>query len=152
MISSNIRERIKKYTERVLNDNGLELVEFKVFPRGNSVVIRVVADYPQGGVTIDQCAKCNKMLYAIIQDKNLTGGNFEVEVNSPGLNRKLKTRDDFIRAKGRTLCLWFHEPFHGKNYCEGVLEDIGNTYIQFEGKHKIPFTLIRCAKQRIDYE
>lgn len=135
--------------EQILGRENLQLFEFRVFPRGAAYVVRVRADHAAGGVTIDECARCNKTIRACLEEKGLLGQDFELEVSSPGADVKLRTVFDFQRIKGRTVSLWLYEPFQGKDYIEGVVEGADEDSVTLQGKGAFSLGIIKCAKQRM---
>lgn len=151
IVDRDIEKNIRDKTEKFLTRENLELVEFKVFSKSNTYVVRVVADYPQGGITIADCARLNKLLFSYLDGNKILGNDFSVEVISPGLDRKLKTKKDLLRVKGKPLLVWLSASLEGKTYYEGMLlavEDEG-IVLESEGTIKIPHALISCAKQKI---
>ena len=84
-----------------------------------------------------------------------TQGDFIVEVDSPGLDRVLRTKEEFIRTKGKEIGVWFKEDFEFKKYLEGVLLEISGDVMVLETKNKtyeIPLEKINCAKQKLIYK
>ena len=66
------------------------------YERG-SLYLTVLADRPQGGITLDECAALNRDIGDLIEEKSIIMGSYILEVSSPGLDRPLKTSDDFSR-------------------------------------------------------
>ena len=83
---------------------GAELIEVHYRRSGNRGVLTFLVDKP-GGITLEECAVVNQRLGAHfdgLEDGFLQGAYF-LEVNSPGLDRPLKTPRDYERAVGQTL-------------------------------------------------
>jgi ribosome maturation factor RimP len=76
------------------------LVEMKISP-ANDVKIFLDAD---DGITIEKCASINKALYKYIEESELfPGGNFSLEVSSPGIDEPLKLFRQYKRNIGRKV-------------------------------------------------
>lgn len=152
ILDKQIEEKIRKKTESLLRKEGLDLVEFKIFLKGSTYVVRVITDYSEGGVSLNECARLNRLLFSYLDKDKILGEDFSVEVNSPGLDRKLKTRDDFLRVKGRNVSLWLNIPVKEKTYLEGKLLNVEEEKILLQGKELIEVFLntIKCAKQKLD--
>ena len=115
-------------------------------------IVKITADFPYGGVTLKVLSFVNKIIFSYLEKENILGEDFVVEVVSPGLDRKLKEKSDFLRVLGRHLKIWLKSPYEGKNYYEGILEKIEeeNLIIKSEKIISIPLSLINFAKQRIE--
>ena len=88
---------------------GVELVDVQYRRAGNRSVLTFVVD-KTGGVTLDDCAEVNRRLGHYLDSEatpaGTTGflqGSYFLEVNSPGLDRPLRTPKDFERAKGGAI-------------------------------------------------
>ncbi len=76
------------------------LVEMKISP-ANDVKIFLDAD---DGITIEKCASINKALYKYIEESELfPGGNFSLEVSSPGIDEPLKLFRQYKKNIGRKI-------------------------------------------------
>ncbi len=146
------KEKIQTAIEDILKKRGIELIEFKIFLSSGRDIVRCLIDYPQGGIVLDECASVNKEIVSFLETNGILGENFIVEVNSPGLDRKLKIYKDFLRVKGREVCLWFNSPFGGKEYFEGELTDLneGEIFLKNKGDiFKISFSLIKIGRVKL---
>ncbi len=75
-------------------------VGLKINP-GNNIVVLLDAD---DGITIEKCTKVNKALYKYIEDTELfPGGNFSLEVSSPGVDEPLKLHRQYKKNIGRKV-------------------------------------------------
>ncbi|MBU1122262.1 MAG: hypothetical protein ABIH71_00180 [Candidatus Omnitrophota bacterium] len=145
-------DKIKVKVEEILKPRGIDLVEFSIFSTRRSSIVRCLIDYPQGGIIIDECVKINKEVTFFLDESNLLGENYSVEVNSPGLERKLKTYKDFLRVKNRIVSLWFISPFEGKEYFEGELVDLNEECLYIKNKndiYKISLKQVKVGKEKI---
>lgn len=136
------QEKIKSKLEEIVKRKGAELVEFKIF-KGDKIILRCLVDFPQGGITIDDCSNINREFFSFLDKNELIEGNFIVEVNSPGLTRPLRTQQDFLRVKGKRIGVWLKEPFKEKNYFEGELlkADKGKIFLCDKNNHTIELLL-----------
>src|SRR3989338_2964160 len=89
---------------------GAELVDISVRRSGGRNALVITAD-KAGGITLDDCAVINRHLSRYLDEFPGEGGFFNgpyyLEVNSPGLDRPLKTEKDFLRAKGKIVRVAF---------------------------------------------
>ena len=123
-----IQQKIEPLAKRIIEAAGMDLIELKVGGHTHDVCIQITADKPSGGITIRECAILNKTLVAAIEQENLLPPEiFSLELFSPGLDRPLVTRKDFIRSIGRKVHFWLSEPvsIHGKIEMQGMLAEVG---------------------------
>lgn len=147
------QSKVKSEVERITKQHGCELVEFNVFAHQGKSIIRALVDYPQGGVTISDCAKINKGVCSYLEESSALGESFTVEVNSPGLKRALKNHKDFMRIKGRSVCLWLNEDVDGKSYWEGELASADENTLVLKIKDKelsIDINNVNCGKEKVN--
>lgn len=95
-------QALEPVIEPLLHDLGIELVELQYRSQGRQSFISVIVD-AVGGVTIQRCAKANRIIRAALEQSNLIAEYEAIEVASPGLDRPLKTRRDFERAVGERV-------------------------------------------------
>ena len=93
-----------------IGENGAELVEV-FYRRANQRSILTFLVDKAGGITLEECAALNQHLGGYFDrlaeiasgDAGFLQGAYFLEVNSPGLDRPLKTSEDFQRVMGKTL-------------------------------------------------
>ena len=144
MTLESIQQRIEALALKVFAENGMDLIEIKVAGSKNDVLIQITADKPSGGINIHECAILNKSLVAAIEQENVLPPEiFSLELSSPGLDRPLVTRKDFMRVIGSELHFWLHEAVGSKKKkeIEGLLEAVEGTTLTVMTKSKERITL-----------
>ena len=137
-----IRLKIESLAKRVFEVAGMDLVEFKVGGHKNDVLIQITADKPSGGITIRECAILNKALVAAIEEEQILPPEiFSLELSSPGLDRPLVTRKDFMRLLACELYFWLNEPIEGKKEVQGVLAEVGESTLTINTSRKTKLVL-----------
>ncbi len=69
--------------------------------QGNNIVVLLDAD---DGFTIEKCTQVNKVLYKYIEETELfPGGNFSLEVSSPGVDEPLKSHRQYNKNISRNI-------------------------------------------------
>ena len=127
MALDGIEQKIELLAKKVIEGAGMELIELKVGGHKNDVIIQITADKPSGGINIRECAILNKSLVAAIEQENLLPPEvFSLELSSPGLDRPLVTRKDFMRFVGQKLHFWLNAPvgINGKKEAQGILAEV----------------------------
>jgi ribosome maturation factor RimP len=112
------REEIRALVEPILHRAGLEVWDVEVLPG----IIRVLAD-AAGGVDLDRLsAVSNPISRALDEHPELTpAGRYQLEVSSPGLERPLRTPEQFIRYVGSDITVKTTEPIGGSRRLRGRL-------------------------------
>jgi len=146
-------DKIKELISPCINSCGLELVDINYYYMANRLVLRVFIDRPEGGVSIGECALVNKELGQVLDSSEFLEQSYTLEVCSPGLDRILKTKDDFKRIINRELLVFFSEPIRGRSEIHGVLKKIDESFVYIDYDKEelaIPYGKIVKAKQIIE--
>lgn len=103
--------------EPTLAGMGFELVDAQASNRGR--FLRIFIDKP-GGITVDDCADVSRHLARWFA---VEGVDYDrLEVSSPGLDRPLRKRDDFVRFAGQKADVRLLQPnAAGRKRFVGVL-------------------------------
>ena len=99
-----MEDKIKKIIEDTLSGQAVECVGINIRGKENSRVIQICLD-KENGITLDECAAFSRMISdrLDIEDNHLDMPSYRLEVSSPGLDRPLKTQNDFFRNYGRSV-------------------------------------------------
>jgi ribosome maturation factor RimP len=107
-----------------LSEQGVDLVELIFRYEGSGLVLRIVADKPEGGITLEECASLNSRIGSMLDERDMIPERYVLEVCSPGLDRPLTRKEDFARCLNRRMRLFLREAVGGKVEIEGVLREI----------------------------
>lgn len=155
MEQDKVIKAIEQHTEDLLKPLAdYFLVEVRLIP-SNQVMVFIDADH---GASIDRLAAVNRSLYKKIEGDGLfgEGGNFSLEVSSPGLDEPLKLYRQYCKNIGREVEVLLT---NGIKHT-GQLKQAGEETISLEvvhGKKKekhlqiidIPFNQIKFTKVRV---
>ena len=97
-----IVSRVKELIQPLLDSRRTELVELTCRVEGNHVVLRCLVDAVQG-ITLAELSHLNQAIGALLEEYEVISDRYLLEVNSPGLDRPLKTPLDFERVIGRRI-------------------------------------------------
>jgi len=109
-------ERLKDLVLPTIEGRGCELWDLTY--TGSSV--RVFIDTP-GGVDLDLCSEVAKDLRPVLDAAGAPISDLDLEVSSPGAERRLRGREDYLRFIGRRVNLRFRRGGVGYG-AEGVVE------------------------------
>ena len=148
-----ITNELTNIIESYLNTKNLDLADLIYRYEGSDLVIRVLSDRPEGGITMGECSKLNREIGRILEEKNILGSQgYILEVSSPGLDRPLKLKKDFLRCLNKRVIFFLKEPVNGKLEFEGIINkaDDNLVYINVKGSLiEIPINAVNKAKQVI---
>jgi len=80
---------------------------------------------------------------------------YTLEVSSPGLDRPLRSADDYRRVTGRRAKVVMREPVDGQSFFKGKIGGVDGNDVTIEtddGKpHRVPMALITRANLEIEF-
>lgn len=116
--------KIREIAERAAQPEGIEVVEVDLKGGGRHQVLLIVIDKPSG-VTHGDCEFVSQQVGTILDVENVIAGAYQLEVSSPGVERKLVRWKDWVRFVGEKAKIVLREPVEvGKGplkYFEGVI-------------------------------
>ena len=144
----NIIERVEGFIAPLLADMGIELVEIQFRREGHGWVLRLFIDQ-QGGVTLENCTAVSREVSRYLEVEDPIEQAYHLEVSSPGLERPLKKKDDFIRFSGRRTRIKMQEKIDDQRVFIGTLKGVeeDNVVLSIEGQlHYFPLVGISRAR------
>lgn len=116
-----VLEPIRALADRVVQEEGLELVDFEWVGRANNQVLRLFIDRVPGGVSLEDCERVSKRLGILLDVEDFIPHQYQLEVSSPGLDRKLIHAKDFQRFLGRLAKIRTRAPVEKGRFHQGRL-------------------------------
>src|SRR3989338_2090009 len=145
-----ILHKIKELAVVRLEAMGYEVVALNFSKTKGGLIIRFLVDKAKGGISLFECGKLNKYIGELLDGDAILEGKYSLEVSSPGIDRPLDTEKDFLRARGRRVKFFLHEPIGGKLEIEAVVDKVENSVVFIKQNNqigKISLTNIKKAKQ-----
>lgn len=144
-------EKIQVELLPIFDHAGVDLVHCSLRAQGTNYFIDILADKPEGGITIDTCAELNRKVVAFFEARNLFPQGFSVEVSSPGTDWPLTSLRDFRRVLNRTIRIFLHEPLNGRNEYIGqmVRVDPDDIFLQPQAEAQKPVLSDSQGEQKI---
>lgn len=115
-------DRVRALTQPVVEDQGMEMVDVVFRREARGWVLRLYLDKP-GGVTVEDCREVSDQLSDLLDVEDVIDHPYTLEVSSPGLDRILKTPQDFMRFTGRLARIETATPIGGQRRFYGRLEE-----------------------------
>jgi len=129
-------EQVEEILRPIAARLGLETVEVSVSGEARHTVLRVVMDRPEGGITVEECARVNEALGRQLDLYDLFDHAYTLEVSSPGLDRPLRNDADFRRFAGRKAEITTYGPVDGQRHFRGILLGVIGTAIVLQTDRK----------------
>ncbi|MDH3549320.1 MAG: ribosome maturation factor RimP [Gammaproteobacteria bacterium] len=137
-----------KLLEPTVERLGYELVDLEARLGGKGGLVRVFIDKP-GGIDLDDCETVSRAVSALLDVEDPVPDNYNLEVSSPGLDRKLTKVEHFQRFEGETVKVQMRIPIAGRRRFRGTLvsSDDENIVVDVDGEsHSLPLKTIDTAR------
>ena len=141
-------DELAKLLEPTVERLGYELADLEVRLGSKGGMVRVFIDKPEG-IDLDDCEKVSLAVSAVLDVEDPVPGNYNLEVSSPGLDRKLTKVEHFQRFEGETVNVKMRFPIEGRRRFRGTLvsSDDENIVVEVDGEsHSLPLKTIDTAR------
>jgi ribosome maturation factor RimP len=141
-------DELAKLLEPAIERLGYELADLEVRLGGKGGLVRVFIDKPEG-IDLDDCETVSRAVSALLDVEDPVPGNYNLEVSSPGLDRKLTKVEHFQRFEGETVKVQMRFPIEGRRRFRGTLvsSDDENIVVDVDGEsHSLPLKAIDTAR------
>ena len=148
--------RVTEITEQVGRPENIEVVEVEFAGSGRHRLLRIYVDKP-GGITHADCEFISNGVGNVLDAEDLIpGDSYQLEVSSPGVERKLVKPADYQRFAGQKARIVLSEPVEDRKNWEGTLrglEEDGAVALEHgAGKVvRLPLAHIRKANLKFDW-
>ena len=134
---SDLREKIHNMIQSSVEIMGYELIDTECHQGKKSLKIVVYIDHIKG-IKIDDCVKITNAISPILDDDNVVNEYYNLEVSSPGLNRKLILKEHYDKFIGKVIKIKLKIKIDNRKIYKGtLLERIGDSISIVENNQKI---------------
>lgn len=147
-----LQEKLERVISDYLKGRDIIFVDLNFHAQGRKLILRILVDHPNGGITLDECARLNEEMGRLIEREDIVKQSYILEVFSPGIDRPLLSRDDFFRCLNRRVRIFFNQCQAGKYEISGEITSITETGLNLDSEgeiRQIQFDQIKKAKQAI---
>jgi ribosome maturation factor RimP len=154
-MAESVASKIEEIAHRVAASEGLELVEVEVKGGGIHRFVRISIDKPEG-VSHADCELMSHQVGTILDVEDVVpGGQYTLEVSSPGVERKLLKPNDYERFLGKKAKITLREPVDGRRNWEGTLAGIEDGLIRLDLERgdplRFPFEQVQKANLKFEW-
>lgn len=121
-------QQVEQQIQRIVESEGLELVHIDYRKQGRGYLLRVDID-KEGGVNIDDCQLVSQQVSTWLDVEDPIPGELELQVSSPGLDRKFYSTKDYEKFIGRLVRVKTSKPIRGLHVIVGRLKSFDGSAI-----------------------
>lgn len=112
--------------EPAIEAEGYALVDVELKGGAGGRVLRLFIDRPDGerGITLGDCQRVSKLLSPLLDVEDVVEGRYYLEVSSPGVNRRIRKKEDFERFAGSKVRIRTRSPVDGRRKFSGTIDGV----------------------------
>ncbi len=126
-----IDRRLAEIITPAIEGLGFELVRVRLMG-GKTRILQIMADRPEGGIVVDDCAKISTAVSAVLDVEDPIEDNYTLEVSSPGIDRPLTRLKDFGVWEGYEARIDTTELIDGRRRFKGILAGVEGDEVLIE--------------------
>jgi len=141
-------QELQKLLEPTIERLGYEMTDLEARLGGKGGLLRITIDKPDG-IDLDDCQKVSHAVSALLDVEDPVADEYNLEVSSPGADRKLTKVEHFQRFEGETLKVTMRLPIEGRRRFRGTLvsSDEKNIVVEVDGEpHSLSLATIDTAR------
>ena len=149
-------ERAEKEIEKIVGSEGLELVHIDYHRQGRGYLLRVDID-KDGGVTLDDCQLVSHQISAYLDVDDVVPSEYELQVSSPGLDRKFYRDSDYHKFLGRLVRVKTSKPIRGLHVIVGRLKEydgrkivVSDPAVRRDPDYQIPLDVVKETRLEVE--
>jgi ribosome maturation factor RimP len=153
---STLPERIEREIEKIVSSEGLELVHVEYKKQGRGYLLRVDID-KDGGVTLEDCSLVSQQVSTYLDVDDVVPAEYELQVSSPGLDRKFYKDSDYQKFIGRLVRVKTAKAIRGLHVIVGKLKEFDGKQIvvtdpvmKKDPDYEIPLDVIKETRLEVE--
>lgn len=123
---------IAAVVEPALDDLGFRLVRVAHFGRDDRQTIQIMAERPDGTISIDDCETISRQVSPLLDAYDPMPGTYSLEISSPGIDRPLVRPLDFEDWSGYEIKIELSQLIDGRKRFRGQLEGLEDGEVRLE--------------------
>ena len=139
---------LNKLLEPTIERLGFELTDLEVRIGGKGGLVRITIDKPEG-IELTDCETVSNAVSALLDVEDPLQSEYNLEISSPGLDRKLTKVEHFQRFEGEILKVTMRFPIAGRRRFRGKLlsSNDENIVVEVDGEsHSLPLATLDTAR------
>ena len=115
--------RIAAIVEPVLESIGFRLVRVRLSGQ-NGLTLQIMTERNDGTMTVEDCETVSRALSPVLDVEDPIDRAYHLEVSSPGIDRPMVRRSDFVRWKGHLVKCETTVPVAERKRFRGTIADV----------------------------
>jgi len=141
-----IAEKVKLFAESVASKFGVEIFDVHFRKEQHGYVLRIFID--KQGLDLEDCAAFSREISRWLDKEDIIPLKYNLEVSTPGLNRPIRSIEDFKKYIGRKCKIeTLNKDNEGRKHFTGVIKEVVGDNVVLEMKKdetvNIPFANIK---------
>ena len=153
---SELPDRIERQIEKIVTSEGLELVHIDYRKQGRGWLLRIDID-KEGGVNLDDCQNISHQVSTWLDVEDPVPGEYDLEVSSPGLDRKFYKESDYVKFVGRLVRVKTSAAIRGLHVIVGYLKEydgkqiiVTDPQVKKDPDYAIPLSVIKETRLEVE--
>jgi len=153
---SALSESVEQQIRRIVESEGLELVHIDYNRQGRGFLLRIDID-KEGGVTVEDCSLVSQQVSTWLDVEDPIPGEYELQVSSPGLDRKFYKPSDYEKFNGRLVRVKTSRPVRGLHVIVGRLKSfdgaavvVTDPVMKKDPDYEIPLDVIKETRLEVE--
>jgi ribosome maturation factor RimP len=126
-----VAARVAAAAGPVLQQLGYRLVRIKISGEAGCTV-QIMAERPDGTMLIDDCEAVSRALSPVLDIADPIDRAYRLEISSPGIDRPLVRRSDFVRFTGHLVKIEMAVPHQGRKRFRGTLGGVDGDAVRLD--------------------
>jgi len=120
MVESGVEAQVAKIIEPEIEELGYRLVRVKLSGM-NGLTLQVMAERPDGTMSVGDCEKVSRAIAPVLDIEDPIENAYHLEMSSPGIDRPLVRRSDFVTWAGHMVKLETRQMIDGRKRYKGTI-------------------------------
>ena len=153
---STLPDRVESEIEKIVTSEGLELVHVEYKKQGRGWLLRIDID-KEGGITLEHCQLVSQQVSTYLDVDDVIPGEFELQVSSPGLDRKFYRDSDYVKFIGKLVRVKTSRAIRGLHVIVGRLKSfdgqmvvVTDPQVKRDPDYEIPLADIKETRLEVE--
>ncbi len=152
MAYSKTEAKVIELTEPIAKEGGSFVYDVEFVKEGGLYYLRIYVDR-EGGIDLDECERISRAVSDKLDEADPISQNYYLEVSSPGIERKLKTKEHFDMYIGEKIDIGLYKAIDGSKLFEATLLGFEDGALKLEKNgEKIEIPLKETTSVRLHFD